>query len=148
MMAGRKHTGLVVDDDDAVRRVLGQWVLKLGYELTSANSAEAAIGLLETTEVDVALCDIRMPGADGIWLANHMRERFPDVAIVLVTGGHEMDPSVTLRPGVVAYVIKPFGHDAIASAIKAGVARREDQTALPRPPALLDLIDGSADDCV
>jgi CheY-like chemotaxis protein len=99
-VAERKHTILVVDDDEGVRRVLGQWVLKLGYELTSANSAEAAIALLETTQVDVALCDVQMPDADGIWLANRMRERFPDVAIVLVTGVHEMDPSVTLWPGV------------------------------------------------
>src|SRR5688572_18663787 len=112
-MSERKYTVLVVDDDEGVRMLLGQWVQHLGHHLRSADTAEAAITELESGTVDVALCDIRMPGADGIWLADRIRERFPYVAIVLATGLHEMDPTVTLRPGVVAYLMKPFTHTEI-----------------------------------
>lgn len=142
MMAERKYTVLVVDDDEGVRKVLGQWVERLGYDLTSADSAEAAIRELETSggSIDVALCDVRMPGADGIWLADRIRERFPHVAVVLATGLHEMDPSVTLRPGVVAYVVKPFGHTEIATAIEKGVTWRENYVARP---SLLRVVEGA-----
>lgn len=142
-MAERKYTVLVVDDDDGVRKVLGQWVERFGYELRSADSAETAIKEMEAGGIDVALCDVRMPGADGIWLADRIRERFPHVAVVLATGLHEMDPSVTLRPGVVAYVVKPFSHEEISSAIQMGVMWRDNYIA--RPPlraiegALIDL---------
>jgi CheY-like chemotaxis protein len=130
-MTERKHTVLVVDDDEGVRRVLGQWVLHLGHDLQTAASAEGAIIELESGAVDVALCDIRMPGADGVWLADRIRERFPYVAIVLATGLHEMDPSVTLRPGVVAYLVKPFTHAEIAAAIQTAIEWRENYVAKP-----------------
>ena len=139
MMADRKYTVLVVDDDEGVRKVLGQWVERLGYDLRSADSAEAAIKELEAGGIDVALCDVRMPGADGIWLTDRIRERFPYVAVVLATGLHEMDPSVTLRPGIVAYVVKPFSHTEIASAIQIGIMWRDSYVA--RPP--LRVIEGA-----
>ena len=111
------HTVLVVDDD-GIRRVLGQWVERLGYRLRSAASAEDAIGVLAQEDVAVALCDIRMPDKDGTWLADQIRGRFASVAVVLVTGLHEMDVAFTLRPGIVGYVTKPFERDAISEAIR------------------------------
>ena len=93
------RTVLVVDDDDGIRRVLGQWVERLGYRLRSAASAEDAIGVLAREDVAVALCDIRMPDKDGIWLADQIRGRFASVAVVLVTGLHEMDVAFTCVPG-------------------------------------------------
>jgi CheY-like chemotaxis protein len=139
MTGERKYTVLVVDDDEGVRKVLGQWVERLGYDLRSSDSAESAIKELEAGGIDVALCDVRMPGADGIWLADRIRERFPQVGVVLATGLHEMDPSVTLRPGVVAYVVKPFSHTEIATAIQTGVTWRENYVARPS----LRIIDGA-----
>lgn len=140
-MTDQRHTVLIVDDDEGVRKVLGQWVERLGYQTRLADSAESAVGVLEDTPVDVALCDIRMPGADGIWLAGQIRDRFPEVAVVLATGLHEMDPGVTLRPGVVGYVVKPFSHTEIAAAIKTGLEWRRTQAEAPRGN-LLHLIEG------
>ncbi len=141
MTGEQKHSVLVVDDDDGVRRVLSQWVQRLGYDVHVADSAEAGLEVLERTPIDVALCDVLMPGTGGIWLADRIRERFPAVAIVLATGLQEMDPSVTLRPGVVAYVVKPFGHEEISAAIQKGLAWREarlaqQESAHPRSPLL------------
>ena len=131
-MTDQEHTVLIVDDDEGVRKVLGQWVERLGYRTQLADSAEGAVEVLERTPIDVALCDIRMPGADGIWLAGQIRDRFPDVAVVLATGLHEMDAGVTLRPGVVGFVVKPFSHTEIAAAIKTGLEWRRAQPEEPR----------------
>lgn len=110
-------TVLVVDDEEAVLRILGQWVAHLGYSLRVADSAEAAIAELERGGVSAALCDVRMPGRDGLWLVDQVRSRFPSVAIVLVTGLDELDAGVTLRQGVVGYVTKPFERETISGAI-------------------------------
>ncbi|MDO8794368.1 MAG: response regulator [Vicinamibacterales bacterium] len=128
------HTVLVVDDDDGIRRVLGQWVERLGYRMRSAGSADQAIEILSREEVAVALCDIRMPDRDGIWLADQIRARFPSVAIVLVTGLHEVDVAFTLRPGIVSYVTKPFEREAISGAIKQAMEWHISPSPLPSPP--------------
>lgn len=120
---------LVVDDDEPILRILGQWVARLGYTPKTADSAEAAIAELERGGIDVALCDIRMPGKDGIWLANQIRERFSSVAVVLVTGLDELDASFTLRPGIVGYVTKPFERDAISGALKLALQWRQQADA-------------------
>ena len=125
MVTDRKYIVLVVDDDEGVRKVLGQWVQRLGYDVHVADSAEAALEVLEHHPIDVALCDVLMPGNDGLWLADRIRERFPEVAIVLATGLNELDPTATLRAGVVAYVVKPFSHEEISGAIQEGLVWRQ-----------------------
>ena len=115
-------TILVVDDEEAVLRILGQWVQHLGYALRSADSADAAVAELERGGVAAALCDVRMPGRDGLWLVDQVRDRFPDVAVVLVTGLDELDAGVTLRPGVVGYVTKPFERETISASIRSALA--------------------------
>lgn len=132
---------LVVDDDDGVRRVLGQWVERLGYRVLSAASADRALELLDQEPVAVALCDIRMPGRDGIWLADRIRERYPSVGVALVTGLHEMDVAFTLRPGIVGYVTKPFNRDAISGAIRLALEWHQGPShGPPSVEALMDAI--------
>jgi DNA-binding NtrC family response regulator len=118
-------TILVVDDDDGVRKVLTRWVTEMGYAVFAAGDALTALDLMRQYRVDVALCDIRMPGHDGIWLIEQIGRIHPDVAIVLATGLMEMDPMVTLRPGVVGYVVKPFNRDELGRVVKRGLSERK-----------------------
>ncbi|HXD19582.1 MAG TPA: response regulator [Vicinamibacterales bacterium] len=117
-------TILVVDDDEGVRRVLTRWVADMGYAVKAADGADKALEIMRETDVDVALCDVRMPGHDGIWLIDQMRRLYPAIAIVLATGLLEMDPMVTLRPGVVGYIVKPFDREALTEVVKRGMAER------------------------
>ena len=118
-------TILVVDDDDGVRKVLTRWVTEMGYAVFAAGDALTALDLMRQYPVDVALCDIRMPGHDGIWLIEQIGRIHPDVAIVLATGLMEMDPMVTLRPGVVGYVVKPFNREELSRVVKRGLSERK-----------------------
>ena len=121
-MAARKFTILVVDDDEPVRMVLGRWVQTLGHGLLAASSAEEAVELLEKNEVDLALLDVKLPGAlDGIWLSDMIRKHYPHIAVILVTGLQTLDAGVARRPGVVAHVVKPFVYQEISNAIKTGL---------------------------
>jgi len=118
-------TILVVDDDDGVRKVLSRWVADMGYDVKAAEGADRALELIRECPIDVALCDVRMPGHDGVWLIGQMSRLYPDVAIVLATGLLEMDPMITLRPGVVGYIVKPFNRDDLEKVIKRGMAERK-----------------------
>jgi response regulator RpfG family c-di-GMP phosphodiesterase len=113
---------LVVDDEQDVRGVLSAWVHSLGYEVTEADSAAAALDTLATTPADVALCDIHLPGEDGFWLASRIRERYPSTAIIMATGAHDIDTAVTgLRNDIVDYLLKPFDRTRLIEALRLGV---------------------------
>ena len=117
-------TILVVDDDEGVRKVLTRWVSDMGYAVKAAEDADTALEIVRECPIDVALCDIRMPGRDGIWLIEQIGRFYPDIAVVLATGLMEMDPMITLRPGVVGYIVKPFNRDDLAKVVKRGMAER------------------------
>ena len=57
-------TILVVDDDEGVRTVLTRWVSDMGYAVKAAEDADKALQVMRDAEIDVALCDVRMPGHD------------------------------------------------------------------------------------
>ena len=126
-------TVLVVDDDEGVRKVLTRWVADIGYDVKSADNADTALELIRESSIDVALCDVRMPGHDGVWLIGQMSRSYPDIAIVLATGLTEMDPMITLRPGVVGYIVKPFNREDLEQVIKRGMAERKRLQAVHRP---------------
>lgn len=130
---------LVVDDDEGVRKVLTRWVSDLGYVVKTAEDADTALEIIRESPIDVTLCDVRMPGHDGIWLIEQMARFYPDVAIVLATGLMEMDPMITLRPGVAGYIVKPFNREDLAKVVKRGMAERrrlEAQRRQSRPRML------------
>lgn len=114
-------TILVVDDDPGVRAVLRHLLADLGYRVLEAPDALAALDVLSRESVSLALVDVRMPGRDGVWLVDQVVTRFPGTPIALVTGLPEMDPHVTLRPGVVGYVVKPFTRGDLSEVIRAAL---------------------------
>jgi len=118
-------TILVVDDDEGVRKVLSRWVSEMGYAVKAAPDADTALELMRECPIDVALVDVRMPGHDGIWLLEQVCRFYPDIAIVRATGLLEMDPMVTLRPGVVGYIVKPFNREDLAKVVKRGMSERK-----------------------
>jgi CheY-like chemotaxis protein len=115
--ASRSATIMVVDDEDGVRRLLAHWITALGHTAKAAGDAGAALDILKTTHIDVAVCDIRMPGHDGVWLIDQMRREYPSTAVVIATGLPDMAPSITLQSGVAGYLIKPFERQDLATVL-------------------------------
>ena len=68
-MQSLMHSVLVVDDDISLRPMLAAWVNRFGYAAVEADCAETALERLDETPTDIALCDVNMPGHDGVWLA-------------------------------------------------------------------------------
>ena len=120
--ASSARSVLIVDDETGVRELMSRWLEAGGYAVTTASNAEEALGRLETTPSAVALCDIRMPGHDGLWLAEQIRQQHPETAVIMATGVQDVGPAVeSLRQGVIDYLTKPFGRDRLREAVLRGL---------------------------
>ena len=122
----RAQSVLIVDDENGVRDLMARWLESGGYSVTTASSADEALGRLQNDPPAVALCDIRMPGRDGVWLAEKIRQRFPETAVIMTTGVQDIGPAdQTLRQGVIEYLTKPFGRDRLREAVTRGLEFHE-----------------------
>lgn len=139
-------TILVVDDDEGVRRVLALWVESLGHSVVVAADAAEAMKVLGECEIDVALCDVQMPGRDGIWLFERIQSQSPGTSVAFLTGLGELDARVTLRPGVVGYLVKPFNRPDLGRLILRGLEERRARG--PRGPAHRSLPEGAIEGTV
>jgi DNA-binding NtrC family response regulator len=100
---------LIADDDDALRESLQLVLCAEGYEVLTAPDGAAALALLETQTVDVVLCDLRMPGVDGMELLPQLGRRLPGVPVILMSAYGSADLAVeAMRRGAYDYLAKPF----------------------------------------
>jgi cyclic di-GMP phosphodiesterase len=117
---------LIVDDENGVRSLMARWLESGGYRVTTAGSAEEALGRLQESPPAVALCDIRMPGHDGLWLAERIRQEYPETAVIMATGVQDVAPAVkTLRQGVIDYLTKPLSRERLREAVTRGLEWHE-----------------------
>jgi len=120
--ASLTHSVLVVDDDISLRPMLAAWVNKFGFCAYEAPSAEDALAQLEHTPVDIALCDVNMPGRNGVWLAARIREQHPTTAVIMSTSVDDAEVAVaTLSNDVVDYLLKPFDSSRLREALSLGL---------------------------
>lgn len=112
---------LVVDDESQIRDLLARWIGAAGYEVRQAATAAAALEDMQDAVADAVLCDVMMPGENGLWLAGKIRAQFPATAVVLVTADRTVSPQISMQPGVVAYLAKPFARDHVLDAVKRAV---------------------------
>jgi DNA-binding NtrC family response regulator len=113
---------LVVDDEADVRQLLGLAIRKAGHEVVEADSSDAALKVMEQRPAAVVFTDIQMPGHDGRWLTLQLRKRYPATAVVLATSVTDLEPMITLRFGVLSYLIKPFDLGAVRKALDIAVS--------------------------
>ena len=100
---------LVVDDEanitDSVRRALE----RVGYTVDTAQAVDEAWAKLERSMPDLVICDVRLHEADGMDLLARIKESYPEIAVVMMTGYASIESAVTaIKAGAVDYLAKPF----------------------------------------
>ena len=109
---------LVVDDEDSIRRLLTRWLAGWGYESREAANADKAIEQMTAEPAAIILCDVMMPVHDGIWLAEQVRLRWPQTAVIMASSAQDMETVMRMRKqGAVDYVTKPFGREMLRQAL-------------------------------
>ena len=113
---------LVIDDNVQLRRSLKRFLERGGYEVLEAADGEVAVRRLVHNRVDVVVCDVFMPGMNGFDFLMTVRDQFPDVAIIMMSGGGEIGKMPVLeaatRLGASKVFAKPFRMELMLVAIK------------------------------
>ena len=100
---------LVIDDDSTVRDSIVAFLDDCGYQVFQAESANRALDILAVSAVDAVICDLKMPGMHGIELIERLRQQWPQLPVIVVSGAGVMDDVVrALRLGAADYLVKPI----------------------------------------
>lgn len=124
---------LVVDDDESVRDVISVLLREEGYDCVTAESPEVALTIAERDDTPLVISDLKMPGRDGLWLLESFRERYPDTAIIMLTGYGDTEAAVDcLRRGATDYLLKPPKLTDLIRAIERALGKRRVEMARKR----------------
>jgi len=116
---------LVVDDEESVARLLRDWLSSEGYEVRCANGYDQVREEMKTSPFDLVTLDIMMPGVDGLEVLRWLKERYPDVGVIMATAMGQLDSVLeAMRTGAINYLLKPFNMDLVSEEIKRGMERQ------------------------
>ncbi len=109
---------LIVDDEQAIVRLLSMSLKSDGYETCTAFSGEEALDVLKKQSPDIVVTDIKMPGMDGLALLKKIKELYPEKEVIIVTGHGDIDSTITaLQYGASDFINKPVRDEALAIAL-------------------------------
>lgn len=104
----REKSLLVVDDEEAIRRILREFFVRKGYKVFEAENGEKALQLARSEKISVVLLDMKMPGMDGIETLKRLLEINPKLGVVMTTAVEDEDKvKKALESGAYSYVLKP-----------------------------------------
>ena len=123
---------LIVDDEASMCEFLEIILQKNGYQVSSRQSARAAIKDLETGTFDLVISDINMPEMSGLELLQLIKEKSPSTEVIMITAYASTDTAIqAMKRGAYDYIIKPFNNDeillTIEKALKNSQLQRENR---------------------
>ncbi len=115
---------LVAEDDPSTQKLLCAILKMNGYETVAASDGQQALDLLDTTQVDLLLCDIMMPRLDGLELTRQLRESGSTLPILMVTAkAQPQDKYTGFLVGTDDYITKPIDRQELLLRMKALLRR-------------------------
>ena len=121
-----KTTVLVVDDDEALRDLCLEVVKQLDLEALVAEDATRALQILEGSQIDIVLSDVRMPGVSGIELLKVIRQQHAEVAVLMMTGYGTIPEAVeAVKLGAYDYITKPFEIDDLRRLLERVIEKQQ-----------------------
>ncbi len=123
------HKVLVIDDDRDICFLLNKFLTKHGYQVSEAYNAKKAIELLDAEpNFSVALCDYRLEGVDGKEMLQKIKDRYPNLPVIIITGHNDTKTAVdVMKNGAFDYVLKPLFPEEILNTIQAALKTLEPE---------------------
>ena len=113
------QTILIIDDDRDMCLLLKRFLSRHGYEVLEAYNGKKALELLETTEPSLVMCDFRLEDMEGNVLLGKIKERYPHLPVIIITGYSDIKIAVeVMKMGAYDYITKPLFPDEILVTIK------------------------------
>ena len=124
-MVNKRPSFLVVDDDQTICDLLCDILAAQEYTSEAVNNVDEALAVLKERTFDVALLDIKMPGASGMELLEILRQNYPNTSVVMTTAVNDANTAVeAMKSGASDYIIKPFTMEEIRSRVDAVLQSR------------------------
>lgn len=115
---------LVIDDEDIVLRSCHRALTPEGYDVRTAKSGVDGLKMLENEIFNLVLLDVKMPDMDGIEVLKKIKEKWPHVVVIIITGYSAIATAVSsIKLGAYDYIEKPFTPEGILSAIKKALGQ-------------------------
>jgi two-component system phosphate regulon response regulator OmpR len=130
---------LIVDDDERIRDLLKQFLIRHGFLVSAARDAEHARRLLEGLDFDLIVLDVMMPGEDGVSLTRWIRQDRDTPVMLLTAKGETEDRIAGLEAGADDYLAKPFEPKELLLRINAILRRTPEPATPPEMPTMLRL---------
>jgi DNA-binding NtrC family response regulator len=121
-----RGTILVADDEPLARQSIAETLQEAGYQVYEAADGTTVLQLLDEVEVDLVLCDLKMPGADGLEVLKKVREAYPQTMVMLMTAYASVETVVeALRLGAQDYLLKPLLLDDVLHKVRRLLEHRQ-----------------------
>ena len=123
-----KNHVLILDDEAEVRSAIRLQLKDSRFELLEAQNFEEALTLLQDNAltVDVIICDVRMPGVDGVQAVETFQQEYPNTPVIILTGFPDVDLAVNFmkKQDVTDYLTKPVEKQKLIDAVEKAAGER------------------------
>ena len=124
---------LIIDDEEDIRDVLQMVLERAGYDVNVASNGNVALELMHREPADLVITDIIMPEKDGVSTITEIRQKFPDVRVIAISGGGGIDPmaykpeaisttaylAAAKQAGADHVITKPFEREELLEAVES-----------------------------
>ena len=117
---------LVIDDDESMRDSCRQALARKAGRIEVAEDGLTGLGILEKEAFDLVILDLRMPGLSGMEVLNRIKQEYPEVVVVVITGYATVESAVeAMRRGAYDFLPKPFTPESLRAIVDRALDRRE-----------------------
>jgi CheY-like chemotaxis protein len=119
---------LVVDDDGVARDFFARCLEDEGYTVRKVGSAAEALEMMMDRPASLVLCDVKMPGQDGLWLADRLHTHWPQTKVIIATAVDDLETIRQSRErGAVDYVTKPVRPEVLLQVVRRAAVLANDR---------------------
>jgi diguanylate cyclase (GGDEF)-like protein/putative nucleotidyltransferase with HDIG domain len=117
---------LVVEDEEPIRKIIVSMLRTVNFECHEAADGLEALALLESgDEFSLVLSSLKMPNLDGLGLLERVKDKYPDIPVVIVTSLYQTSVVLTaMRNGAYDYLLKPFDREQLLNAVRRALENR------------------------
>jgi two-component system response regulator PilR (NtrC family) len=122
---GRNGSILVIDDEEIMREILETLLVREGYDVRLAASGAEGVELARSSNFDVAIVDVMMPGMNGLETLAELKKIDDDLPAVMITAFASVETAIAaMKSGAFDYITKPFKNDEVLVVLRNAIERR------------------------
>lgn len=125
-MDAEKINVLVADDEDSLRITISAWLGDEGFEVQQTDNGLDAIKMVQSNDFDIALLDIKMPGANGLEVLRYIKKNSSSTEVVMMTGMSDVSMAVeAMKLGAREYLTKPVDMEQLVPQLRSLLKKRD-----------------------